>query len=147
MTTIQKITSPETFAVRHPVLRKGKPIESCHFDGDDLASTLHFGLFENESLEGVISLFESKNSLFEAENQIQIRGMAVLEHHQGKGFGRKLITYCEDFLHQKKDLLVWFNARQNAIGFYQKLGYEIIGDSFEIPEVGTHFVMWKRLNR
>lgn len=45
MIEIKKITSYETMIVRHPVLRQGKPIETCHFEGDDLSSTYHLGLF------------------------------------------------------------------------------------------------------
>ena len=36
MQNIKKISALETFPVRHPVLRAEKPIESCHFEGDDL---------------------------------------------------------------------------------------------------------------
>lgn len=64
MTVIKEISSKETFIVRHPVLRKGKPIESCYFEGDDLESTHHFGLFVNEKLTGVISIFLNSNPIF-----------------------------------------------------------------------------------
>ena len=145
MSAIKKISAEETFTVRHPVLRKGKPIESCHFDGDELATTQHFGLFENNQLEGVISLFENSHSLFKDKRQAQIRGMAVLENNQGKGFGRLLVEHAESALKLQNIDLIWFNARENAVGFYQKLGYEIIGNAFDIKDVGIHYVMWKRL--
>jgi hypothetical protein len=54
MTIIKKIAAIETYSVRLPVLRKGKPIESCHFDGDDLETTLHFGLYLGQKLVGII---------------------------------------------------------------------------------------------
>ncbi len=147
MFAIRKISAQETFAVRHPVLRKGKPIESCSFEGDDLLTTSHFGLYENNQIEGVISVFEKNNPLFEDKHQVQIRGMAVLKNNQGKGFGRLLVIHIERVLKAQNTTLIWFNARKNAVGFYQKLGYEIIGHSFEIPGVGIHFVMWKKLDR
>lgn len=143
MQHIQKITTIETFPVRHPVLRGGKPIESCRFDGDELDTTTHFGLFLNENLIGVISIFENKNSLFTNEKQFQIRGMAVLDEHQKKGFGADLVNYAEHFIKSQKGDLIWFNARINAVGFYEKLGYKIIGNAFEIEEVGAHFVLFK----
>lgn len=94
MITIKEIPSKETYAVRQPVLRKGKPIESCIFDGDDLETTHHFGLFDDENLTGIISLFEKINPIFAERNQAQIRGMAVLENHQKKriwrSFGKTL---------------------------------------------------------
>lgn len=146
MLIIEKITAASTFEVRHPVLRKGKPIESCDFEGDDLASTQHFGLFENNHLVGVISVFEKDNVLFPNENQAQIRGMAILENHQKKGFGQLLIEHCENVLQMKKKSLIWFNARENAIEFYKKMGYNTFGNEFEINGIGTHYVMYKNLS-
>jgi ribosomal protein S18 acetylase RimI-like enzyme len=145
MYTIKEITANDTFFVRHPVLRNGKPIASCHFDGDTLPTTLHFGIFATEKLIGVISLFKNHHSFFQEVNQIQIRGMAVLEEFQRKGFGEKLISHCEGLLKNEANGLLWFNARSNAVGFYEKLGYKIIGTSFEITDVGTHFVMYKNV--
>ena len=145
MIAIRKISAQETYTVRHPELRKGKPIESCHFDGDDLDTTSHLGLYENDQIKGVISLFDNNNPLFGDQNQTQIRGMAVLENNQGKGFGRLLVEHSEKILKTQNAPLIWFNARINAVGFYQKMGYKIIGNSFEIPNVGEHYVMWKKL--
>lgn len=144
MQNIKKITALETFPVRHPVLRDGKPIESCHFDGDILETTLHFGLYENGNLAGVISLFEAKNDLFAAEKQFQIRGMAVLKEHQKKGFGEKLILNSEQYCIGQNSNLIWFNARKEAVGFYEKMGYQVKGLPFDIKGVGEHIVMFKK---
>jgi ribosomal protein S18 acetylase RimI-like enzyme len=145
MYSIKEITAHDTFSVRHPVLRNGKPTESCHFDGDNLPTTHHFGIFVAEALIGVMSLFKNQHSFFQEENQVQIRGMAVLEEFQRKGFGEMLIKHCEHQLKDEADCLLWFNARSNAVGFYEKLDYKIIGTSFEIKGVGTHFVMYKNV--
>ena len=143
MIEIKKITAFETIIVRHPVLRPGRPIESCHFDGDDLPTTSHFGLFLENQLAGVISAFKAQNKLFSEENQYQIRGMAVLSEFQKKGFGEALLEYCENEIRLKSGNLIWFNARETAIGFYEKSGYEILGDPFEIPDVGPHYILFK----
>ena len=145
MITVKRIAVSQTYEVRQPVLREGKPIESCFFEGDDLPTTFHYGLFENEKIQGVISVYKNKNILFKETKQAQIRGMAVLEKNQGKGFGRQLILHCEDQMLLQKQQLVWFNARITAVGFYEKMGYAIIGNSFDIKEVGSHYVMYKKL--
>lgn len=147
MTEIKKINFNETFPVRHPVLRAGKPVESCFFDGDDLISTVHFGLFDNSKLTGVISIFRNKNSTFRAENQFQIRGMAVLKESQRKNFGKQLLQQGESYILSQKGNLIWFNARENAVPFYQNSGYEIWGDPFEIKDIGTHYIMYKKLRQ
>ena len=100
--------------------------------------------FENQ-LSAVISVFEAKNNLFFEENQFQIRGMAVLEQHQKKGFGDVLLKYCENQIRNNKGEIIWFNARQTAIGFYEKSQYQKIGDGFEIADIGIHYVLFKKL--
>ena len=144
MHSIQKITSTETYPVRHIVLRAGKPIESCQFNGDELGSTLHFGYYLNNQIIGVISLFEIDNSHFIAQKSFQIRGMAVLPTFQRQGVGVALMKEAEKFCATQKADLIWFNARTTAVGFYQKMGYEIVGSEFEINEVGPHFLMFKK---
>ena len=144
---IKKINSIDTYAVRHEVLRKGKPIETCQFKGDDDENTIHFGLYQNERLIGIISIFKEKNDLFSETNQFQIRGMAVLEEFQGKGFGAELVKEAENHCISLNTDLIWFNARENAVPFYKKLDYIIIGDSFLIPDVGIHFAMYKKIRK
>ena len=146
MQKIKKISALETFSVRHPVLRNGKSIESCHFDGDNSQTTVHFGLYEKENLIGIVSLFEIKNDLFDHERQSQIRGMAVLKEYQKKGLGKILILNAEKYCIQEKLHLIWFNARKEAIGFYEKMGYKTEGKSFEIKDVGEHIIMFKNID-
>ncbi|HEX8575816.1 MAG TPA: GNAT family N-acetyltransferase [Flavobacterium sp.] len=145
MEKITIITSTETFSVRHPVLRAGKPIESCRFEGDDLATTTHLGLFKDNHLIGMISIFEVKSPLFNDERQFQLRGMAILEEYQKKGFGEKLVRHAEHYLKSKNASLLWFNARLIAVEFYKKLGYTIIGEAFIIENIGTHYIMFKKI--
>ena len=145
MKKIREITSEETFSVRHPVLREGKPIESCAFEGDNLSSTKHFGFFVDENLTAVVSVFQNNSSIFKNQNQFQIRGMAVLKDFQKKGFGEELVLWCEEYIKSKNGSLIWFNARENAVPFYKKLGYDIIGNQFEIENVGIHYIMKKEM--
>lgn len=144
---IKKISSIETYHVRHEVLRKGKPIETCQFKGDDDDNTTHFGLFLENKLVGIISIFKENNTLFPESNQFQIRGMAVLEEFQGKGLGAELVKKAENYCINLNTDLIWFNARENAVPFYKKLDYKIMGDSFLIPDVGIHFVMCKKIQQ
>lgn len=146
MTIIKNISTSDTYLVRLPVLRKGKSIESCQFQGDDLETTHHFGLFLSQELVGIVSLFNKSNPIFLENNQCQIRGMAVLDHHQKKDFGKALINHCEEKCKNQEVYLIWFNARMIATGFYEKMGYQRVGFPFEIPDVGEHITMFKKIN-
>jgi ribosomal protein S18 acetylase RimI-like enzyme len=140
---IKEIQASETYWVRNEVLRKGKPIETCYFEGDDAKTTTHFGIELNKKIIGIVSVYQANSKLFFDEHQFQIRGMAVLNEFQGNGFGTQLLAEAEKYCFDQKASVIWFNAREKAVPFYEKSGYQTMGNSFEIPEVGTHFVMFK----
>lgn len=145
MHALKQIASQDTFAVRQPVLRPGKGIETCIFEGDDLPTTVHFGVFDNEALVGVISVFKMASPYFNEKMQFQIRGMAVLDAEQKKGLGEKLIRKAEQHIMQNKGTCIWLNAREIAVGFYRKCGYIATGTPFNIGDIGLHYVMYKIL--
>ena len=159
---IKVIHAANTYPVRHPELREGKPIESCAFEGDLLENTLHIGAYLGLELVGVAS-FMNQPTCFPTENnpstvtqinsstsqlyEMQLRGMAVLKAHHKKGIGAALLSYGEQKLKKIGYHGIWMNARIKAVGFYEKLGYLIHGDAFEIQGVGTHFKMNKKIDK
>lgn len=145
MVQIKIIPTNLTYPIRHEVLRKGKPLESCYFENDDLPTTHHFGIFFEEELIGVVSAFENKNETFQETTQLQIRGMAIMEQYRNNNFGALLINRVEEFAENHKMELLWFNAREKAVNFYKKNGYSVKGDPFEISNIGKHFLMFKKL--
>ena len=87
------------------------------FDG------VHFGLYHEDELTGVVSLFEKGNTA-------QFRKMAVLPNEQGKGFGNQLLCYVIAYCKQQKIETLWCNARTSAMGFYKKIGFVTSGDPY-----------------
>lgn len=143
--TTQQITAQETYPVRHAVLRTGKPIETCAFNGDDLTTTIHLGLFREKAIVGVLSFMKTDNDVFTITQQYQLRGMAIDKLYQGKGLGNLLLNAGEQILKAKNVDLIWCNARRIATNFYNRNGYKTVGDAFEIPEIGLHYIMYKNL--
>jgi GNAT superfamily N-acetyltransferase len=143
MKFVKKIKAIDTYPVRHTVLRKGKPLDSCAFLGDDDKTTIHLGLYADEKLIGVASLFQVKNDFFDNEKQFQLRGMAVLEEYQKEGIGTQLIIAVENICSEQNTNLIWFNARESAVSFYLKLNYKTFGTKFEINGIGPHYIMYK----
>lgn len=142
MTDIRAIAAAETIAVRWPVLRPGFPRESAIFDGDDLATTAHFGAFDDGRLVGVASLFLAPMpGRPEAIPALQLRGMATLPEVRGRGFGRELLEACVAHAQERAAALLWCNARTGAAPFYERHGWEKCSGEFDIPTVGPHFRM------
>ena len=146
MQIIEEISVKDTYLIRNIVLRSDKPIESCYFEGDNLATTRHFGIFDVDKCVGIISIFQNKNNNFTSKLQFQIRGMAILPEFQNFGLGKKLMQHCESFLLDNNHAILWCNARENAVGFYEVLGYKKTGNPFMIAEIGVHYIMYKNAN-
>lgn len=143
--SIKTIESLETHQIRHPVLRTGKPIESCIFEGDNLTTTIHIGIFTKDQLVGVCSFFKNNHDLISEASQYQLRGMAILKAFQNRGLGKTILTYGELHLKNKGINTIWCNAREVASHFYKKKGYKTIGKPFNIGTIGKHYIMHKRL--
>jgi len=141
---ISEITAAETYTVRHPVLREGRPVASCAMPGDDAEDTLHLGLFDTEKLIGVVSLMHNSKPQFTG-SQYQLRGMAVLAEYQGKKLGNLLVDKAEKRLKNQGVELLWCNARIKALNFYLRKGFTVEGEAFEIEGVGTHYLLYKKL--
>jgi GNAT superfamily N-acetyltransferase len=142
---VRLISAAETLPLRQSVLRPGRSVEAAQFPGDDAPTTRHFGAFRDGRLLGIASLFLAEMPEQPGMRALQLRGMATAPEVRGAGFGRALILACVAYARTAGAQLFWFNARIGALGFYRKLGFEISGGEFEIPDVGPHFRMKLRL--
>lgn len=75
---------------------------------------------------------------------VKLRQMAVARKQQHKGIGYSIMQFAENLARDKGYKTVTMNARDTAIGFYQKMGYQVVGDSF-IEVTVPHHVMVKKL--
>jgi GNAT superfamily N-acetyltransferase len=139
---VRPITTEETWPLRLAVLRPGRPIEAAQFPGDDAPTTRHFGAFRDAQLLGIASLYLAELRERPGSRALQLRGMATAPEVRGRGLGRALVHASVKFARESRAELLWCNARIVAVGFYRKLGFEIVGDEFEIPDVGPHLRMW-----
>ena len=136
---IKLINATDTFPLRRAVLRKNLPNEPHEFNGDFDESTFHLGFYENDEIIGIVTILKSGKIA-------QLRGMAVADLHQGKGVGKQLVLEAEMILKKENFSRIWMNARENAVPFYEKLGYRIEGDLFVIKPIGFHYLMSKEFN-
>lgn len=142
---VRFIRTEETYPLRLLVLRPGGVLEDTHFANDRLEGAFHLGVFAESRIIGVGSFYPEKHDALKGWKQYRLRGMATHPDHQSKGVGAKLIRFAlEHLLAQKADLL-WCNARIKAVPFYERLGFQIEGDAFEIAGIGTHYMMRRKV--
>ena len=140
---VRAITSTEARTVRLPVLRPGMPPESPILEHDDDPGTRHFGAFDGARLVGVATFFAEPCAGRPGPYAWRLRGMATLHDMQGRGAGRALVEEGVRVATASGAALMWCNARVGACGFYEKLGFVAVGDEFELPVAGKHYVMIK----
>jgi len=78
--------------------------------------------------------------------QGKIRFMAVSEIAQGQGLGQQIIKALEQQASQLGMNEINLNARESAIGFYQKLGYKKVKFSHTLFDEIKHYTMVKKLS-
>jgi L-Ala-D/L-Glu epimerase len=144
---VRLISAADTLPIRWLILRPGFPRETAIFPGDELATTMHFGSFAaTDSLVGVASIYSAAMpEQPEIQKAWQLRGMATLPEVRGSGHGRDLVAACVEAAQNAGGEIIWCNARVVAHAFYAKHGWETMGPEFDIPTVGPHFRMWRRL--
>ncbi len=143
---VRVISAVETLPLRQTVLRPGRSVAASQFPGDDAPATRHYGAFRAGQLLGIASLYLAELPEQPGVTAWQLRGMATAPEARGMGFGRALVFACIAFARENGARLLWCNARTTAAGFYRKLGFETLGEEFEIPDVGPHFRMILRLD-
>jgi thioesterase domain-containing protein len=79
------------------------------------------------------------------KEQGQIRYMAVDDGMQGKGLGQQILNELENVASQLGMTEICLNARENAVMFYEKLGYDNKGYSHTLFNEVKHFQMVKWL--
>ncbi len=144
MIEIKPIIASQTFALRIEILREGVA-SNYQFDADDAISSFHLGAFEGIDCIGIATFIKQAQPDVKANVSYQLRGMAVAVAYQKKGVGNKLINASYMLLKEKNTDLLWCNAREVAVEFYKKNGFKIYGDSFDIPNIGKHYKMYKHL--
>ena len=75
----------------------------------------------------------------------RLRGMAAAFEHQGQGLGSALLSTGIKKIRQLNGDVLWCNARESAIQFYQKHGFELEGAIFDIDGIGPHCIMYRYL--
>ena len=64
------------------------------------------------------------------KHTVQMRQVAVDESYQSRGVGRALVEYCEQVALDEQFTEIILHARETAVEFYLKLGYEVYGEPF-----------------
>ena len=76
-------------------------------------------------------------------SKFRIRGMAVLPDHRNKGIGSDIVKGLQEYA-KSQGSGIWCNARVRAVPMYERCGFIVISDVYDIEGIGPHYDMeWK----
>lgn len=143
---VRQIESKDTINIRKLVLRPDGTLEECVFEGDTNEATFHLGAYIDDELASVASFYLDNHPKIKDTYQFRLRGMATLPEYRKRGLSQALLQTAFPLIKQNNIETLWCNARVSAQGFYEKAGFEVVSDVFDIPNIGPHVVMIKHIN-
>ena len=133
----QFIKAEDCIPLRSLVLRPGQPLSKCPFPEDNDSTTFHLGAMVDGKIISVGSFLKiSCPQLQHAQNAYQLRGMATNPDARSLGAGTELLKKAESIIVDRGGDLLWFNAREKAFRFYEKLGYLEVDGKITVSEYG-----------
>ncbi len=102
-------------------------------------SSFHFGAWQAQQLVACLVLTP------ESSGGVRMRQVAVEPSHQNQGLGTQLVRAAEEFARARGFREITLHAREAAIPFYERLGYEAYGQPF-IEVTVAHRAMRKLLS-
>ena len=129
----------EYYELRWKILRmpwgKKKGSEKDETEG----KSVHLAAFIGGKLVGVGRFY------FVSDDKIQIRSMAVMKEYERKGIGSKILKKLEELAVHRGAKYAILDARENALDFYIKKGYQVKLKSYLLFGTIQHWRMEKAL--
>jgi Predicted acyltransferase len=124
--------------LRYEVLRKPLGLDFSEAELTRSKTDILLGCFDDDEIQGCCMLTDKGNGV------AKLRQMAVRKKYQGTGIGKELLLYAEAMARIKGFAKIIMHARATAIGFYERLGYQAVGDKFLELNI-EHYLMEKEL--
>lgn len=116
----------ELLPLRRRVLRPGFDVRASDYDSSP--GIRHVVAVDGTEVVGCATVYPCG---FEDEPAAwQLRGMAVAPEVQGTGVGARVLLGAIDIIREAGAPLLWANARVTALGFYERLGFEVVGEEY-----------------
>jgi len=124
--------------LRYEILRQPLGLSFTTDELDREKEDILIGAFDEDEMLACCMLTKTGHT------SVRLRQMAVQNNLQGKGIGGSMMNLAEILARDKGYKKLIMHARETAVGFYEKLGYKVVGDKF-IEVTIPHYVMEKSL--
>ena len=131
--------------LRHAVLDPARLVDVDHELGPDdfRKENIHMAAFLDSKIVGTVrlDLVQSKPPIYE------VRKMAVDQTLKRQGIGRALLEAVLSEAYSNGSNLVTLDAREEAIPFFESLGFKLTGDHIVHADGVPNYVMKKALQK
>jgi predicted GNAT family N-acyltransferase len=134
------IEACEAYPLRQMVLRPYLTVDQVGTDYDHAEGTFHVGYKIDDQIVAIMSVLRDEDPSTD-EDAWRIRSMASHPDVRGSGCGGKVLEFGISHALGIERLPIWCNARKVAYGFYERYGFAIVREEFEIDGIGPHKVM------
>ena len=137
---VVELTPEETHPLRLAVLRADTPTKEVVFPEDLWPGALHLGVRLDGELVATSSWIPRAHA---GQPAIQLRGMATAHSAQGIGIGGLLLEAACARYQAAGESIVWARARDAALAFYLRHGFEVEGEGFidQATQLPHHLVI------
>jgi len=128
--------------LRQAVLRPHERAEDLVWPGDEASEALHAGARDgNGAIVGVATVVPEPYPRDPGSADWRLRGMATEPEARGRGVGRALLAACLAHARARGARRVWCTARIGALRFYERAGFTVESEAFDVPGIGPHVYM------
>lgn len=138
MSEVKRLFASDVRALRHVILRPGQSVSEVTYEADEHPESGHYGVFVEGVLVAVGTVLPEHTDGKTVGGVWRIRGMAVKTEVQKSGFGAQVLLACLGHVKTRKAKLLWGNARTPVLKFYEKFGFKVVGEEFDLPGGGPH---------
>ena len=132
--------------LRVRVLRKGTPYTHANYPEDAYPDAVNFCIVRRGHAIATSTWFSKECPELPGVPAVQLKGMAVDDSLQGSGLGALLITRGLEHARSLGASVVWARARDSALYFYERRGFEVRGDGFmDEPTAMPHHIVTREI--
>ncbi len=150
---VQEIRAEETHPLRRAVSADGRTdLPSMHHELDDSEGAWHLGAVDTTGRVVAISSFYLVAHPLRPDVRpaVQLAFMAVDPALRSQGIGSALMAEALRRLKATDAIVLWANARDTALPFYERFGFSVAPDTASAPSVaGTphHLIELELISR
>jgi predicted N-acetyltransferase YhbS len=133
---VRELAAEETHALRRSVSADGRTdLPSMRYDLDDAPHSWHLGAVDPTGrVVGISSFYRERcPARPDVPESFQLQFMAVDPSVQREGIGSSILSEALRRLQSIDAELLWASARDNAVPFYERFGFEVVEDSASVP--------------